>query len=58
MQSKHMKGKVKNFKTVGDQKALDRQRMITLHYVQVAIDRDRLEEEALAMAQSRDDYEY
>ncbi len=58
MQSKHMKGKVKTFKTVGDQKALDRQKAIALHYVQVAIDRDRLEEEAQAMAQFKDDYEY
>lgn len=58
MQSKHMKGQVKTFKTVGDQKALDRQKTIALHYVQVAIDRDRLEEEALAIAQSKNDYEY
>jgi hypothetical protein len=58
MQSKHMKGKVKTFKTVGDQKALDRQKTIALHYVQVEIDRDRLEEEALAIAQSKNDYEY
>jgi hypothetical protein len=53
-----MKGKVKTFKTVGDQKALDRQKTIALHYVQVEIDRDRLEEEALAIAQSKNDYEY
>ena len=58
MQSKNMKGNIKNFKTVGDRKLLDRQRLIALHYAQVAIDRDHLESEALARLEEKESHEF
>lgn len=48
--------KNRNFKTTKDQKMLDRQQAIALHYANIAAERELLESKAIAEREEKDSF--
>jgi len=49
---------MKKFRTIADAKALARQRLIALHYAEIALNQEQLEADAIAKQQAKQNFEY